>query len=392
MSVPPTRPVWAELSGAALRSNYAALRAHAVKAGAEIVAVIKANAYGHGARGAQQALLAAGCRWFAVTSVEESFALPPLPAGCRMLLLSGLYANEAADVIARGLTPVLASVEQIEWLAAAVAAQTQAPYPIHVEIDTGMARQGLQWNDTSTLTALARRIAAYPGLTLEGVMTHFASPEDPASPQTAQQIERFRSALNHLRGEGCHAPLIHVGNSASLCDPAQAAAVRELAQQSGSRLLMRPGIALYGYGPRSLQRGLVPVLSWKTRISALRTIPADESVGYSASFRAARPTRIALLPVGYADGYNRLLSNRGAVLVRGHRAPVTGRVTMDQIMVDVTDIPDASLDDEVVLIGSQGSERITADDMAALTGTISYEVLCAIGPRVGRLWSEARVS
>lgn len=389
MNLPPTRPVWAQLSRTALEHNYAVLRTHAAQADAEIIAVIKADAYGHGATGAQQALRAAGCRWFAVTSVEEASALPPLAAGCRMLLLSGLYANEAAEVVARSLTPVLSSVEQIEWLAAAVPAQTEGQYPFHLEIDTGMARQGVQWDDASTLDAMATRITASPALRLEGVMTHFASPEDAASPQTTQQMERFRSALKRLRSQGCQPALLHLGNSASLGDAAQTAALRQLAQQFDSRLLMRPGIALYGYGPHAQQQRLAPVLSWRTRITAVRSIPAGESVSYNATFRAARLTRIALLPVGYADGYNRLLSNRGAALVRGRRAPVTGRVTMDQIMIDVTDIADAALDDEVVLIGTQGAERITADDIAALTGTISYEVLCAIGSRVRRLWSEA---
>ena len=166
--------------------------------------------------------------------------------------------------------------------------------------------------------------------------------------------------------------------------PTQIATLRDIAQQSGSRLLLRPGIALYGYGPHAAERGLQPVLSWKTRITALRTIAAGEAVSYNATFRAARPTRIALLPVGYADGYNRLLSNRGEVLVRGQRAPIAGRVTMDQTMIDVTDIADAAIGDEVVLLGQQGSERITADDLAAHTGTIAYEVLCAVGARVPR--------
>src|SRR5258708_31985934 len=174
-------------------------------------------------------------------------------------------------------------------------------------------------------------------------------------------------------------PIIQAGNSASLFEAAQVATLRDIAQQSGSYLLLRPGIALYGYGPYAAERGLQRVLSWKTRITALRTIPAGEGVSYNATFRAARPTRIALLPVGYADGYNRLLSNRGEVLVRGRRAPIAGRVTMDQTMVDVTDIAGAAIGDEVALLGQQGSDRITADDLAGHTGTIAYEVLCAVG-------------
>jgi alanine racemase len=221
---------------------------------------------------------------------------------------------------------------------------------------------------------------------LEAVMTHFASPEDEQSTQTAEQLDRFRAVLATLGEHGIAPPLIHAGNSASLFEPDQITALREIAQQSGSRLLLRPGIALYGYGPHALQRGLQPVLSWKTQIAALREIAPGEGVSYNATFRAVRTTRIALLPVGYADGYNRLLSNRGEVLVRDRRAPIAGRVTMDQTMVDVTDIPDAAAGDEVMLIGEQGGDRITADDLAAHTGTIAYEVLCAIGARVPRIW------
>jgi alanine racemase len=221
---------------------------------------------------------------------------------------------------------------------------------------------------------------------LEAVMTHFASPEDPGSTQTAEQLERLRAALATLREHGIAPPLIHAGNSASLFEAAQITTLRDVAQQSGSRLLLRPGIALYGYGPDATERGLQPVLSWKTRVAALRTIAAGEAVSYNATFRAARPTRIALLPVGYADGYNRLLSNRGEVLVRGQRAPIAGRVTMDQTMIDVTDIAGVAVGDEVILIGKQGSERITADDLATHTGSIAYEVLCAIGTRVPRVW------
>jgi alanine racemase len=249
-----------------------------------------------------------------------------------------------------------------------------------------MARQGIPWNDTAALASFAALVIGHPQLLLEAVMTHLASPEDSASSQTAEQLERLRAALTTLREHGIAPPLIHSGNSASLFEAAQLATLREIAQQSYSRLLLRPGIALYGYGPHAAQRGLQPVLSWKTRITALRTIPAGEAVSYNATFRASRPTRIALLPVGYADGYNRLLSNRGEVLVRGQRAPIAGRVTMDQTMIDATDIADVAVGDEVVLLGEQGSERITADDLATHTVTIAYEVLCAIGQRVPRIW------
>jgi alanine racemase len=301
-------------------------------------------------------------------------------------VLSGLFEGEAAEVVRHAFTPVLGSLEQLAWLADAVPQPAEPPFPLHLEIDTGMARQGIQWNDTAALAAFAAQLTRHPQLLLEAVMTHFASPEDSSSSQTTEQLDRLRAALATLREHGVAPPLIHAGNSASLFEATQVATLRDIAQQSGSRLLLRPGIALYGYGPHPIQRGLQPVLTWKTRIAALRTIPAGEGVSYNATFRASRPTRIALLPVGYADGYNRLLSNRGEVLVRGQRAAIAGRVTMDQTMIDVTDISNAAVGDEVVLLGQQGNYRISADDLATHSSTIAYEVLCAITTRVPRRW------
>jgi alanine racemase len=377
-----TRPTWAEVSRAALRANYRVLRSQAARVEADVIAVIKANAYGHGADEALATLSAEGCGWFAVTCLDEAGPLRLQPAA-RMLLLSGAYDGEADDLVGRGFTPVLASDQPLAWLANAARHRVE-PFPVHLEIDTGMARQGIPWNDSAALRSFATALQQHRQLLLEGVMTHFASPEDEASPQTAQQIERFRTALATLRAEGCTPPLLHAGNSASLFVGEQKNALRALAAEYGAKLLLRPGIALYGYGPHAAERGLSPVLSWKTRITALRTIAVGEPVSYNATFRATRLTRIALLPVGYADGYNRLLSTSGEVLVRGQRTPVAGRVTMDQIMIDVTDIADVVIGDEAVLLGQQGSQRIDADEMASRTRTIAYEVLCAIGTRVPR--------
>jgi alanine racemase len=381
-----TRPTWAEISRSALLSNYSILRKQAARVDADVVSVIKANAYGHGAAEALDTLAADGCDWFAVTCLDEARILQPQLKGHRTMVLSGLFEGEAAEVARHALTPVLGSVQQLAWLSQVVPHSAKPPFPLHLEIDTGMARQGIQWNDAAALATFAVRLAQHPQLLLEAVMTHFAAPEDSGSRQTGEQLDRFRIALATLREHGIAPPLIHAGNSASLFEAAQISALQDIAQQSGSRLLLRPGIALYGYGPHPTERGLQPVLSWKTRITALRSIAEGEAVSYNATFRAVRTTRIALLPVGYADGYNRLLSNRGEVLVRGQRAPIAGRVTMDQTMVDVTDIADAVIGDEVVLLGKQGSDRITADDLAGHSGTIAYEVLCAVGTRVPRVW------
>ena len=383
----PTRPTWAEISHSALRDNFAVLAAQAKQGGAELVAVIKANAYGHGASSVLETVATAGCGWFAVTSLDEAMALRAMGGHERLLTLSGVFAGEAEETIRHGYTPVLASVEQLEWLAAALdkLPQSREPFRVHLEIDTGMARQGVVWSDKPTLAAFARFVTEHPRLALEGAMTHFAAPEDAGSSQTAEQLDRFDTALTTLRRHGCQPPLIHAGNSATLFAPAQMSALRSVAKRCGSRLLLRPGIALYGYGPRAAATGLKPVLTWKTRITALRSIGVGEGVSYNATFRAQRPTRIALLSVGYADGYNRLLSNRGVVLVRGQRTPVAGRVTMDQTTIDVTDVAEVAVGDEGVLLGTQGDQAVTADDIATATGTIAYEVLCVIGPRVPRI-------
>jgi alanine racemase len=381
-----TRPTWAEVSRSALLSNYRILREQATQVDAGVVAVIKANAYGHGAAEALAILAGDGCDWFAVTCLDEARILAPQLKGHRTLVLSGLFDGEAPEVVRHGLTPVLGSVQQLAWLAEALPHSAEPSFPVHLEIDTGMARQGIQWNDTAALAGFATRLVQRPSLLLEAVMTHFASPEETYSPQTSEQLDRFRAAIATLREHGIAPPILHAGNSASLFEADQTTALRDIAQQSDSRLLLRPGISLYGYGPHPVKRGLQPVLRWKTRIAALRTITAGEGVSYNVTFRAVRPTRIALLPVGYADGYNRLLSNRGEVLVRGRRAPIAGRVTMDQTMIDVTNIADAAIGDEVVLLGLQGNNRITADDLAARASTIAYEVLCAVGTRVPRVW------
>ncbi len=389
MSAPcTTRPTWVELSRSALRSNYRTLRDRAARHDAGLIGVIKADAYGHGAAEAHATLAAEGCGWFAVTCFDEARALAGRLGSARLLLLSGLYAGEAEPCVEHGFTPVLSSSEPLTALASFVAASRE-PFRVHLEIDTGMARQGIRWDDQPALAAFVAALRGTPQLLLEGVMTHFASPEDEASSQTDQQIERFRTALGTLRAAGCAPPLLHVGNSATALSEPQGSALRQIARAHKAEWLVRPGIALYGYGVENAADKLSPVLAWKTQISSIRTLAPGETVSYNATFRTTRQTRIALLPVGYADGYNRLLSNKGEVLIRGHRAPIAGRVTMDQIMIDVTDIPDVAPGDEAVLLGSQHDAVLDADDMAARTHTIAYEVLCAIGSRVPRRWIDA---
>jgi alanine racemase len=388
----PTRPVWAEISLDRLNHNYHLLRAAAGDAG--LIAVVKANAYGHGAQACASALACAGTPWLGVTSAGEGIAVRSVCTDghlldTRILVMSGVWEQEADAAIEHRLTPVVWETVHLDWLEEAARRRglSAQSVPVHLEIDTGMARQGVR---LAHLAALLERLGDAKSLLLEGVMTHFHSPELLDGESTSCQLKRFDAALEMIGARGFHPSVIHAGNSATLL--ANARCVAGLAAKYGAAAMVRPGLALYGYAPRFTGEGafpavkeLKPVLSWKTRVASLRTIEAGESAGYGATFRAGRQSRLALLPVGYADGLNRLLSNRGDVLVRGHRVPIVGRISMDLTIVDVTDVREVELGDEVVLIGEQGEERITAYDLADLADTIPYEVLCNINERVRRV-------
>ena len=349
------------------------------------MAVIKANAYGHGLPDCARVLAAEGAPWFGVTCVEEAVALRSLCPDARILSLSGLWPGEADAILEHRLTPSVWTEAHLNLLeeAARRRGTGAGELPVHLEIDTGMSRQGAQ---IGALPALLARFGAGSCLRLEAVMTHFHSPQDPEA--AARQMQIFTQAVEQIVSDGLQPEFLSAGSSADVLEQTSTP-LSELARRVGARRMLRTGLALYGYAPDGkVNSALEPVLAWKARITSLCRIEPGTSAGYGATFTASRQTRLALLPVGYADGFSRLLSNRGWVLVRGKRAPIAGRVSMDQIMVDVTDIPDASGGDEVVLIGEQGSERITAQQIAELTGTIAYEVLCAIAPRVPRVMGE----
>lgn len=391
------RPTWAEISLPRLRRNYARLRSVAAAAGAgvtdvELMAVVKANAYGHSAALCAPALTGEGATWLGVTCLDEGIAVRRVLPQPRVLLMSGIWQGEAEAAIEHGLTPVVWETAHLGWIEEAAARSGSEPVAVHVEIDSGMSRQGVRLDE---IEAFAAALAGHRHVRIEGVMTHFHSPEVLDSPATAQQMENFARALEQLAASGVKPALVHAGNSATALTPAMTRAVAGLAKQHGAKAMVRPGLSLYGYSPRFTGEGaaqvknlLEPVLAWKTRVISLRTIERGETAGYNATFRAARPTRLALLPVGYADGLNRLLSNKGYVLVHGQRAPIAGRVSMDLTIVDVTGIDGIALGDEVILIGEQGDDCITAYDLADAAETIPYEVLCAVGPRVTRKVAE----
>jgi alanine racemase len=393
-----TRPVWAEISRRRLLANYEKLR-KAASGHADLLSIVKANAYGHDARLCAPVLSDAGARWLGVTCVLEGIAVRQVCPETEILLVSGIWSGEADAVIKHKLTPVVWEPYHLDLLEEAAKGHGMPPQslPVHLEVDTGMSRQGVRTvHGTDDLVALLHRLDARPHLKLTGVMTHFSSASTLSSTQENPQLAAFRTAVDAILITGHRPEWLHAGNSATIVAGPDREKLIAIASKAGARLMMRPGISLYGYVDRFTCNGepftppqdgqsFEPVLTWKTRATSLRTIQAGESVGYDGTFTARRETRLALLPAGYADGMNRLLSGRGHVLIRGHRAPITGRISMDQTVVDVSEVPGVCVGDEVVLIGSMGNHSISAWDIADLTGTIVWEVLCAISARVPRV-------
>jgi alanine racemase len=376
-----THPVWAEISRSNLLHNFRLLRSLA--APAKLLAVVKANAYGHGAAACSQALASDGAQWLGVTSVDEGVAVRAASPDAKILAMCGLWPGEAETARTHRIIPVVWEPVHLNE-----AARSGEPLSVHLEIDTGMSRQGVRFAD---LPSLLDKLQRLPSLQLDGVMTHFHSPEILDGPANQQQMEQFVTAIDTIVARGLRPRWIHAGNSATLLN-AGAAGLIAFAKKYDAEAMLRPGLALYGYAPPftgaakpKVADELKPVLTWKSRVASLRTIKPGETAGYCATFRATRPTRLALLAVGYADGLNRLLSNRGAVLLRGQRAPIAGRISMDLTIVDVTDIPDVEIGNDAVLIGAQGEAEITAYDHADLAGTIPYEILCNINVRVPRV-------
>ncbi len=341
------------------------------------MAIVKANAYGHGAVEIAQSLACQNIGQFAVASLDEGIELRLAGLTASIVVLGALFEEQIADLIAHKLTPVVSDGRILPTLAKAVHSQS-APYPIHLKVETGMGRLG--FSPEELLTVLDNPLLHSP-LKVEGLMTHLPDADGTDSTFTERQLGSFNALLEQIRLRGFTVPLVHTANSAAIV------------RFPGAHFsLVRPGIMLYGYHtlPASIpDPDLRPVLSLHTTVAQLRTIPQGSSVSYNGTFVAKRQTRIAVLPIGYADGYSRRLSHRGSVLIQGRRAPVVGLVCMDMIMVDVTDLAPLEVGETVTLIGQQGEESIWADEVASWIGTIPYEVLCGIGSRVPRIYESA---
>ena len=392
----PMRPCWVEIATRALEDNYRFLARQAAPY-AELLAVVKANAYGHSLAICAPALVHAGARWLGVTTVEEAIVARALCPDTRVVIMAGISPGQARAAIDFQLTAVTWEPWQLDELeAAARAAGAQAgSVPIHLELDTGMSRQGVGPHE---LAACFTRFGPASPLRLEGVMTHLFAADEADGQETQAQLASLDEAMGRISAAGLFAEWLNVGNSAALL-AGQAQAIAELAGRHGMKALLRPGLALYGLVPRfdpsfspqpeppvlnAARESLQPVLTWKASVIGVRSVPAGATVGYNATFVATEPTRLALVCAGYADGLDRRLGNHFSVLVHGQRAPLVGRVSMDQSVIDVTEIPGVEPGDEVVLLGTQGSESITAFDHAQATGTIPWEVFTRIGARVAR--------
>ncbi|MGE0886605.1 MAG: alanine racemase [Blastocatellales bacterium] len=369
------RPTWAEVSLSALCQNYQTIKTH-LTAETQLMAVVKADAYGHGAVRCAQALSDAGADWFGVALIEEGIELRKTGIIQPIFCLGGIWRGQAQDVIKHNLTTAIYRIDQAEELNAR-ANESGATAAIHLKVDTGMGRLGVPLNE---FREFASRLKSLDHIKLEGVFSHLADADNAKTDFTELQIDRFDEAASILQELGIDLRWRHLSASAGLH-----------AYPQTHCNLARAGATLYGLtgdvlSPNFPPLDVQPVMSLHSRIVMLKTLAAGQSLGYSRSFTTKRESRIATIPIGYADGFSRALSNCGRVIVRGSFAPVVGRVSMDLIMLDVTDVAGVELGDEVMLIGEQNGLRISAEDLAEQTGTISYEVVTGISARVPRVY------
>ncbi len=363
---------WAEVDLGALAHNIGQVRGR-LRAGSGLIAVIKANAYGHGSVTVARVAVREGADWLAVATVGEAVELRRAEVEAPILLLGPVAPGAEAEAIALDLRLSVYDAAGVERLARAADEASSRPR-VHLKVDTGMARLGCSPDEA---LLLARRISDQGRLELEGLWTHFAEADDPASRRTQKQLQAFLAVVAALAAAGISPPVLHCANSASA-----------LLFPSTHLVLVRCGLPIYGYASTAETvegLDLRPALTWKSRVVAVHDLAEGDRVGYGGSYRAPGPVRVATVSTGYADGYRRTWSNRGEVLIAGVRVPVVGRVSMDYLTVDASAVPDVAMGDEVVIMGRQGSQAISADDLARGQDTISWEVLTMIGSRVERV-------
>jgi alanine racemase len=379
-SLPMSRPTWAQISLSQLTGNFRALQNMAA-ADVQVMAVIKADAYGHGAVECARALEGEGCQWFGVALIEEGIELRRVGIRARILCLSGFWRGQADEMIAHRLTPGLYRMDAAEELnARAQAAGTITDY--HLKVDTGLGRLGVPLEEFPAFVDALRK---FTHIRMEGLWTHFAEADSPHTEFTQRQIEKYRDALRLAQNAGFNPTYHHLANSAGFH-----------AHRAAHGNLVRTGALLYGLSediltPQLPAPSLQPVMSLHSRIIQLKTVGVGEPLGYGCTFTTSRESQIATIPIGYADGLRRALSNQGRVIVRTsegvYYAPIVGRVSMDLTILDVTDVPDVATGDEIILLGDADGLRVTAEEQAAIAGTVSYEIVCGVSGRVPRVYA-----
>lgn len=369
-------PITVSVNLHALTSNFQQIRQW-VAPPTKILAIIKADAYGHGAVPVAQTLEPLGVYGFGVASVLEGITLREHHIHSPIVVMGPLLPEHLRDIIHHQLTPVISRFEIFQQLIEQLP-PSDTPFPIHVKIDTGLHRLGFETDQAlSLLAGLATPVSP---VAIQGFLTHFADADNHDPTLTQQQIRQFLGFIDQAKKLGVYAPILHMANSAGI-----------LFHPTSHLGMVRPGLMLYGYAPREKSSSpsiqLQPVMQAATYVAHLRTLQPGEIVGYNALFRTRRPSHIAVLPVGYTHGFPRHLTGVGHVLIRGEQAPIIGKVCMDMMMVDVTDIPHPRIGEEVVLLGKQETREITAEDYAGWLNTIPYEVLCGIGRKANRTYN-----
>ena len=371
----PDRPTWLEIDLSAIGQNTQRFK-QIVGPDVRVLVSLKADAYGHGALRVARTVVRNGAEWLGVATVSEAAPLRQAGVDAPILVFGYIAPWQAREAVRLNLRATIFTSELARALSQA-ATDLGGQLPVHIKVDTGMARLGLRAEDIEGIVRFCDEAHALPGLIVEGLFTHFATADSADQTYALRQLERFEHVLAALDARGLRPPIVHAANSAAALTLPQA-----------RYDMVRPGIAIYGLAPSEetpLPVGFRPALAFKTQVAQVKEIPAGEGISYGATYITSAPTRIAVLPVGYADGFRRAPANWGEVLVRGRRAPLLGRVCMDQCMIDVTDIPGVRQGDEVALIGRQGDDELTADEVARKLGTIAYEVTSELLARVPRV-------
>ncbi len=374
------RPTWAEINLDALAANFELVKKH-VGPDVNVMAVVKANAYGHGAVDCARRLDREGANWFGVALPEEGIELRAAGITKPILCLGGFWEGQAQLCLQHALVPVVYRLDMLEAIDHAARARGVIA-DVHLKIDTGMGRLGVRFDEVADF---ASQLKTFRNIRVDGLMTHFAAADEPSCEVlTHHQIQRFHDAVAAFRELGYDPTFVHLANSAGI-----------FAEPESWGNMVRPGGVLYGLwrdilDPAHRDENFRPIMSLHSRISLLKWVPEGETVGYGCTFEASRKTLVATIPIGYDDGYPRGLSNRSHVIIRGVFATVIGRISMDLTLIDVTNVPDVKLNDGVVLLGESGGQSVSAEYLAKTAGTLSYEVTCGIGSRVPRVFVEAQ--